>query len=43
MNGRRRLGVLHARDAVQIYLGGFFYRGYDTAGWIRSMPGRLFA
>ena len=24
MNGRLRLGVLHARDAVQIYLGGFF-------------------
>jgi hypothetical protein len=24
MNGRLRLGVLYARDAVQICLGGFF-------------------
>ncbi len=27
MNGRPRLGMLHACDAVQIYLGGFFYQG----------------
>ena len=35
MNGRLRFGVLHASDAVQIYLGGFFFN--DTAGSERLM------
>jgi hypothetical protein len=43
MNGRLRRGVLHARDAVQNYLGGFFI-GYDTAASERLLvfaSGRL--